>query len=964
MAAQTTIKVATITGAAKDDSFSLTEDSNVSNLNVLSNDPGSAKIYSLAQNTSGLTSTSQYPVVNSLTLASGASISINPDGTIHYDAAGIKGLQSLAAGETYTDTFTYTIRMANGALSTATATVTIVGENDAPVITNATSELVGSVQEDNKTSVSGQLSATDVDHGATQTWSVQGSAAGTYGNLAVDSTGKWTYSLNNDSSNVQSLAAGEHHTESFTVRVTDDKGAFVDQTVTVTVNGTNDAPVVSGAVTGAATEDGASSSLNALANASDVDHNTTLNVTNVPTTLPAGVSYDAGTHTFTLNPGNAAYQSLAQGETTTVTVNYSVSDGITSTPATASWTVTGTNDAPVVSGAVTGTATEDGASSSLNALANASDVDNNTTLSVTDVPSTLPAGVSFDAQTNTFTLNPGNAAYQSLAQGETTTVTVNYSVSDGITSTPATASWTVTGTNDAPVVSGAVTGTATEDGASSSLNALANASDVDNNTTLSVTDVPSTLPAGVSFDAQTNTFTLNPGNAAYQSLAQGETTTVTVNYSVSDGITSTPATASWTVTGTNDAPVIDAGSVATGSVQEDVKTAVSGQLTATDVDNGATQSWSVQGSADGTYGSLAVDGTGQWTYTLHNSAANVQALAAGESHTETFTVRVADEHGAYSDQTVNVTVTGSNDAAAISGTNAGSVIEDGTTLASGTLGVLDKDAGQSTFAGVSGSQLHGDYGNFTFDAGTGEWTYALRNGDANVQALGAGTVVHDSLTVTSLDGSASKVITVDVNGTNDVATITGTNTGAVKEDVTLTAAGDLDVTDVDSGQSTFAAVSDTALHGTYGNFTFNSGTGAWTYSLRNADANVQNLKSGEFYHDTLLVQSADLSASTLIDVTVGGTDDVTSDTFRVSNGNGNSQQVMISGFDNNDFVQYSKSLAWRGDVSLQDVNGDGKQDLVTHFDVTNGRAATTEVVLLGYEQTADIASHLVQSTTF
>ncbi|WP_054772567.1 VCBS domain-containing protein [Methylogaea oryzae] len=751
MAAQTTIKVATITGAAKDDSFSLTEDSNVSNLNVLSNDPGSAKIYSLAQNTSGLTSTSQYPVVNSLTLASGASISINPDGTIHYDAAGIKGLQSLAAGETYTDTFTYTIRMANGALSTATATVTIVGENDAPVITNATSELVGSVQEDNKTSVSGQLSATDVDHGATQTWSVQGSAAGTYGNLAVDSTGKWTYSLNNDSSNVQSLAAGEHHTESFTVRVTDDKGAFVDQTVTVTVNGTNDAPVVSGAVTGAATEDGASSSLNALANASDVDHNTTLNVTNVPTTLPAGVSYDAGTHTFTLNPGNAAYQSLAQGETTTVTVNYSVSDGITSTPATASWTVTGTNDAPVVSGAVTGTATEDGASSSLNALANASDVDNNTTLSVTDVPSTLPAGVSFDAQTNTFTLNPGNAAYQSLAQGETTTVTVNYSVSDGITSTP--------------------------------------------------------------------------------------------------------ATASWTVTGTNDAPVIDAGSVATGSVQEDVKTAVSGQLTATDVDNGATQSWSVQGSADGTYGSLAVDGTGQWTYTLHNSAANVQALAAGESHTETFTVRVADEHGAYSDQTVNVTVTGSNDAAAISGTNAGSVIEDGTTLASGTLGVLDKDAGQSTFAGVSGSQLHGDYGNFTFDAGTGEWTYALRNGDANVQALGAGTVVHDSLTVTSLDGSASKVITVDVNGTNDVATITGTNTGAVKEDVTLTAAGDLDVTDVDSGQSTFAAVSDTALHGTYGNFTFNSGTGAWTYSLRNADANVQNLKSGEFYHDTLLVQS-------------------------------------------------------------------------------------------------------------
>ena len=35
---------------------------------------------------------------------------------------------------------------------------------------------------------------------------------------------------------------------------------------------------------------------------------------------------------------------------------------------------------------------------------------------------------------------------------------MTYAVSDGITSTPASVSWTVTGTNDAPVVTGAVTG--------------------------------------------------------------------------------------------------------------------------------------------------------------------------------------------------------------------------------------------------------------------------------------------------------------------------------------------------------------------------------------------------------------------------------------------------------------------------------------------------------------------------
>ena len=66
---------------------------------------------------------------------------------------------------------------------------------------------------------------------------------------------------------------------------------------------------------------------------------------------------------------------------------------------------------------------------------------------------------------NSFTLDPSVVAYQQLAEGQSATVTVNYAVSDGITSTPASVSWTVTGTNDAPTVSATVTGTATEDGA-------------------------------------------------------------------------------------------------------------------------------------------------------------------------------------------------------------------------------------------------------------------------------------------------------------------------------------------------------------------------------------------------------------------------------------------------------------------------------------------------------------------
>ncbi|MGA0606168.1 VCBS domain-containing protein [Phenylobacterium sp. VNQ135] len=320
-------------------------------------------------------------------------------------------------------------------------------------------------------------------------------------------------------------------------------------TLSFDIKGVNDAPVVSGVVIGAAVEDGDVSSLNALANASDVDDGDVLSVVGVPAVLPAGVSYDAAAKTFVLNP--AAYQGLAEGQTAVVTVNYGVSDGIAVTPGQVQWTVTGVNDAPVVTGAVTGLATEDAAVSPLNALANASDVDAGAVLTVTDLPAALPAGVSYDAAAQAFVLNPGDAAYQSLGHGETTTVVVTYGVSDGFVTTPASVQWTLTGANDAPIVTGAVTGLATEDGAKVTLNALQNAWDVDAKDVLVVVS-PQDLPAGVTFDAATQSFTLDPAHAAFQTLNAGQSTVVTVSYGVFDGVATTPATVQWTVAGVNE----------------------------------------------------------------------------------------------------------------------------------------------------------------------------------------------------------------------------------------------------------------------------------------------------------------------------------------------------------------------------------------------------------------------------
>mgnify|MGYP001807094025 CR=1 FL=1 len=101
------------------------------------------------------------------------------------------------------------------------------------------------------------------------------------------------------------------------------------------------------------------------------------------------------------------------------------------------------------------------------------------------------------------------------------------------------------------------------------LDALAGASDVDAGTVLTVVDVD-TLPAGVSYDAATQRFSLDTSNPIFQAIRQDEQRTVAVNYGDSDGIAPAVSTsATWTITGVNVAPVANPvdGRVAGGSAK-------------------------------------------------------------------------------------------------------------------------------------------------------------------------------------------------------------------------------------------------------------------------------------------------------------------------------------------------------------------------------------------------------------
>ena len=117
---------------------------------------------------------------------------------------------------------------------------------------------------------------------------------------------------------------------------------------------------------------------------------------------------------------------------------------------------------------------------------------------------------------------------------------------------------------------------------------------------------------------------------------------------------------------------------------------------------------------------------------------------------------------------VTVTINGANDAAIISGTATGSVIEAGgvpmhagTPTATGTLTDTDVDNPPNTFTAVSSPTASaGGYGTFTMTA-AGVWTYTLDNANSAVQALNVGDTLTDTFTVTTIDGTA-KVVTVTI----------------------------------------------------------------------------------------------------------------------------------------------------------------------------------------------------------
>ena len=100
----------------------------------------------------------------------------------------------------------------------------------------------------------GDLNSTDVDN-PNDTWQAVAAGAATtngYGTYALDAVGVWSYTLDNTNAAVQALNVGQTLTDTFTALTADG----TTQVVTITIDGTDDAAVISGTASGNVTEAG------------------------------------------------------------------------------------------------------------------------------------------------------------------------------------------------------------------------------------------------------------------------------------------------------------------------------------------------------------------------------------------------------------------------------------------------------------------------------------------------------------------------------------------------------------------------------------------------------------------------------------------------------------------------------------------------------------------------------------
>jgi VCBS repeat-containing protein len=626
----------------------------------------------------------------------------------------------------------------------------------------------------------GQLVASDPD-GDTLAFSTN--VAPQHGDLLINRDGSFTYTP----------AANYHGPDSFTYLVRDSDGGWASAVVTLSIAAVNDAPLGNGSLGAQTGVDGQPFNLAVAAAFSDADGDP---LSYSASGLPPGLSISAdGVISGTV--GNHA-STAAAGGVWNVVIRATDSGGLA---ATQSFVLTIANPPPQASGS---------------ALVVLEDTRFDGTLIATDVDgdSLLFSAASAPQHGSLVVYPDGRFNY---------TPNANYSGSDSFTYrvtdadggvATATLTLTVTPSNDVPTVTSSIGARAAVDGAPFSLNVASYFGDVDGDR---LSYSVSGLPAGLVFDAVSGSIsgTVN-GHASV--LATNGAYTVTVNADDGQGGV---ASQSFVLSVTNTLPSTPGGLFSTAA-----NSVLQGVLVASDAD-GDSLAFSAVGQP--AHGSLVLNADGSFSYTP----------ASGYVGADSFSYRVTDSDGGFSDATVGLSVSaagGSNQAP----------------LANGAI---------ATQTGSDGAPFSLDLRGQFSDADGDRLTYVASNLPQGL-SLGADGVIRGTLDGHASSGAPGGVYTVSVSATdpsgasaiqtfvlvvaNPAPTSVGGSFSTAEGSVLV---GSLGASDVDGDLLSFQ-LAVAPSHGSLvlnpdGSFTYTpmanySGPDSFTYQVRDNDGGIAN----------------------------------------------------------------------------------------------------------------------------
>ena len=547
-------------------------------------------------------------------------------------------LQSLADGQTITQVYTVTVTDNNGAPVSQDVTITLHGTNDIPVAvadTNSGDAVVEAGVGPGNTpfagaddTASGNVLSNDTDVDAIDTKTVVGVEAGTasgplsagvgatitgtYGTLTLAANGTWTYTLDNNNPDTQALAQDQHASDVFTYTMEDSQHAPSTTTLMIDVTGTNDVPVVSGDTSGSVAEEGAHSASGQLTVSDDQGDTQTWTIQGGTRVAPP--SYQFAIDRFTVTKGATVivddpFTSVLPPNTTVDNVTNHFSPGATNIYTSGS---TGFGSSPI-------------------------------TLNGGEFAALYGANASF-SDVN------GNGDY---VFGQFATLATNKDPNEPTLGLKDNTTFAVNGLFD-----------------------LALPTDGNETYGIRLTDRDGAQPGTQAVELAV----VNIGGSIEVKLREIDFATGT-SQSLGSPIVVNPdghneIQLTLTHDATNDHEVVgsfqlaDNGVLAAGTEQT---FGTHGEIfydenwtRAQFFGKAATSDPSASPTADlvlnGTYGTLDITQSGAWTYALNDTLPATQALSAGETEPDSFTVNVVDNHGAVTPQVIDISVTGINDA--------------------------------------------------------------------------------------------------------------------------------------------------------------------------------------------------------------------------------------------------------------------------------------------------------------